>query len=397
MEKYNRQIELTKADIKINLNGNLISFKNPIGSDMNRYFIPINEFLSYLNSKLITYQGRIYITKGKSKVLLNENYIATYVGNITYLSLLNITKLFDLETIWDYDKRIIYLYSSAALIPRLVFNKKIAFIRLEDISAGGLYDNSEAMLKLRIIAGFMRQSGANFHIAWIPKFVDPTKNINNDISVDYNIQNADFLYTLEYLISKGGILGIHGYTHQNDNEISGVGSEFTETKNTDEIAIRHRINAAIKIADMLGLKYYFFESPHYESGGYQQGIIEQYFDRIFEPCVGCKSDRITVSPRNSKTLYIPTPLGYVDADDGIEGMLSRISKNKSLASLFFHPYLEFDYIKIKSGNKDKFSFDYLDNSPLKRIILAIYDKNYRFSKISELTAKNLIYYKHFLV
>lgn len=49
------------------------------------------------------------------------------------------------------------------------------------------------------------------------------------------------MYTLDYFIDRGGIIGLHGYTHQSGAEVSIDGIEFDETINNDESIIRERV------------------------------------------------------------------------------------------------------------------------------------------------------------
>lgn len=86
----------------------------------------------------------------------------------------------------------------------------------------------------------MFSAGIPFHIPWIPRFVDHKNGIDNDISKDYSMPNANFLFTMEYLLNRNGIIGLHGYTHQYGDEVSAVGTEFNDERNNDEKSIRKR-------------------------------------------------------------------------------------------------------------------------------------------------------------
>jgi predicted deacetylase len=103
---------------------------------------------------------------------------------------------------------------------------------------------------------------------------------------------------MEYLLNRNGIIGLHGYTHQYGDEVSAVGTEFSDERNNDEKSIRKRVEAAINTAKKLELPVKFFETPHYAATAFQQSIFEQYFDIIYEPFVGIWGDRIVKSPRN---------------------------------------------------------------------------------------------------
>ena len=111
---------------------------------------------------------------------------------------------------------------------------RVALIRFEDVTAGDEYLDSDNLEKFRVVADYMFSAGVPFHIAWIPRFIDPPNGIDNDISKDYSMPNANFLFTIEYLLNRNGVIGLHGYTHQYGNEVSADGTEFNEERNNDE-------------------------------------------------------------------------------------------------------------------------------------------------------------------
>jgi hypothetical protein len=272
-------------------------------------------------------------------------------------------------------------------ISNLVSNDRPALLRLEDITAGNEYIDAENLEKLQVIADYLFSINVPFHIAWIPRFIDPPNEVDNDISRDFNFQNTHFLFTLEYLLNRNGIVGLHGYTHQYGHEVSGIGTEFNKERNNDEESIRMRIDEAINTAQKLELPYSFFESPHYASTAFQQSIFEDYFNILYEDYVGIWNNNVIVSPRNHNTLYVPTPLGYVEEEESLEKMLKRINmlRNHTLASLFYHPYIELDYIILKTDATGYPLNSFDDDSPIHRICEALYNKSCSFSKVTQLS------------
>jgi hypothetical protein len=389
---YDKPLFLTKVDIKISFEGKLLKFSKPIYRNVNRYYLPLFELIKHLGGK-VNFRGRkIYLLfKKKYPICIDseiDNYKITVINKKFYFSLFDICRVLNIKSKWDYNNRCISLYWNRYKLEMNNANQlgRAALIRLEDITAGDEYMESEKLEKFRVVADYMFSSRIPFHIAWIPRFIDPRNGIDNDISRDYSMQNAHFLFTIEYLLNRNGIIGLHGYTHQYGEEVSGEGTEFNEERNTDEESIRKRIEAAIDIARRLELPAKFFESPHYASTAFQQSIYEQYFDIIYEGCIGIWGEKIVKSPRNNRTLYVPTPLGYVEGEDGTEKILNRINNisKDTLASLFYHPYIEFDFINLISGDRGYPMSSYSENSPLHRITKALFDKSCRFLKVSEL-------------
>ncbi|GFZ30765.1 hypothetical protein CSC2_12910 [Clostridium zeae] len=392
---YDKQLSLIETNLKISFERKSLKFKSPIYRDINRYFLPLLEFITQLGGESNITRGKINIQfKQKSSICINyktDDYKFTIVDDVLYLSLFDICRILNAKSRWDYNSRSISLYwnkDKSELDTRPT--GKVALIRFEDITAGDEYLNSDNLEKFRVVADFMFLAGVPFHIAWIPRFVDPPNSIDNDISKHYSMPNANFLFTIEYLLNKGGQIGLHGYTHQYGYEVSAEGTEFNEERNNDEKSIRKRVEVSINTAKTLELPFKFFESPHYASTEFQQSIFEQYFDIIYEGCVGIWGDEIVKSPRNHRTLYIPTPLSYVEGKDGTEKMLERINNldEETLASLFYHPYKDFEYITLKKGTNGYPLSQYSENSPLHQIVKALYDKKYSFSKITNLSINN---------
>lgn len=392
---YDKQLFLIKINLEISFEGKSLKFINPIYRDINRYFLPMFEFINQLGGELNITRSKINILfKEKSPICIDyeiEDYKFTVVDSVLYLSLFDICRMLNIKSRWDYNSSSISLYwdrnkhESSTSPPG-----RVALIRFEDVTAGEEYLDSDNLEKFRVVADYMFSAGVPFHIAWIPRFIDPPNGIDNDISKDYSMPNANFLFTIEYLLNRNGVIGLHGYTHQYGNEVSADGTEFNEERNNDEERVRKRVEAAINTAKKLELPAKFFESPHYAATEFQQSIFEQYFDIIYECYVGIWGEKIVKSPRNHRTLYIPTPLGYVEGKGDTENMLDRINNlgEDTLASLFYHPDIDFEYITLQSDTSGYPLSNYSENSPLHRIVKALYDKRCSFAKITDLGCDN---------
>lgn len=392
---YDKQLFLIETNLKISFEGKLLKFSGPIYRYINRYFLPVLEFISQLGGEFNIKENKIDILfKGKSPIFINyeaNDYKFTVVDGILYLSLFDICRMLNAKSKWDYDSSSILLYWDRNKYESYTRPPgRTALIRFEDVTAGDGYLDSDNLEKLRIVADYMFSTGVPFHIAWIPRFVDPPNGIDNDISKDYSMPNSNFLFTIEYLLNRNGVIGLHGYTHQHGKEVSAEGTEFNEKRNNDEKSIRKRVEAAINMAKRLELPVKFFESPHYAATQFQQSIFEQYFDVIYEDYVGIWGRKIVKSPRNHRTLYIPTPLGYIEDKDGTKKMLDRINhlSEDTLASLFYHPNIDFEYITLQNSTSGYPISNYSENSPLHQIVKALYDKRCSFAKITDLGSNN---------
>ncbi|MDP4143799.1 MAG: DUF2334 domain-containing protein [Bacillota bacterium] len=363
----------------------------------NRYIIPLKQVVEMLKGTIHMFINKALINIDGQRLVINLNskkYKSIIIKNQWYLSIIDIVNIFSMKIRWNYKNSTIKLFMRREKIEKreLIIKRKKALIRFEDFTLGNPYDDAKCLEKFRIMIDYLYCKGIPFHIAWIPRFMNPMEHIDNDIVRDYSIFNADFLFTLDYALSKNGIIGLHGYTHQFGNEISGDGTEFDDNTNNDEESIRDRIKRSINTARALGLEYKFFESPHYASNSFQQSIMEQYFKYMYEPFTGIWSDKVIRSPRNKRTIYVPTPLGYVGENDGVDDMISKINSigDEVLASLFYHPFREFKYITLGIGEDGYPTFSYSNNSNLHRIIEALQNNNYKLVKITNLKPKSSI-------
>ncbi|HUQ38587.1 MAG TPA: polysaccharide deacetylase family protein [Acidimicrobiales bacterium] len=102
-----------------------------------------------------------------------------------------------------------------------------ALVRLEDVGP----DADPA--KLRAIADYLSSKGVPFSVATYARYRDPSGFYNGGVAEDVTFkQRPEVVAALKYMISKGGKLLMHGYTHQYDvkanpyNGVSGDDFEF---------------------------------------------------------------------------------------------------------------------------------------------------------------------------
>lgn len=396
-------LNMKKESIKLNFEMKPLSLKLPIYNDSNRLYIPVSEICYLLNSPTKLTKDSAIVSINNKSVEINLQKNSYYKDNkeynlrkkaiksddILYLSLFDFTKLFNLKTDWNIETKTLSLFYNSDILPQKMENKKgkPALIRLEDITAGQRYTTSESLEKLRIIADHLYHENVPFHVAWIPRYMNPAKGIDNDPSTQFNMYNADFIFTLDYFIDRNGFIGLHGYTHQQGNEESVDGIEFNSKLNANEKSVRKRVELAINCAKKLDIPVSFFESPHYDATVSQKRIIGEYFDYIYEAYKTQREKVITkVEIQNKIIKFIPTPLDYVDGVKDIDNMINKISElpEESLASFFYHPNIEFEYINITRGKTGYPSYTYSEESPLHQLLKVFSEKNYEFKSIENL-------------
>lgn len=395
--------DMDKINVDIELNGKTQTLMLPKYIKKNRVYIPLTEVVfkndgdidnenNTLNIKTRTCS--VSIDTSKNTYIENEEQknlskpIITS-GDIQYISILDFAKIFHKRAHWHSKENKISFYdNNNELEPKEdPAKKRTALIRLEDIAPGGNYNNDDSLTKLEIVGDYLYSKNVPFHIAWVPRYVEPKNKIDIDPSKENNLFNAHFIYTLDYLMFRGGIVGIHGYTHQFGDGNSVDSIEFGNRAYTKNDQLEERVNLALKAAQDLEIPTSFFEFPHYSATHDQIRDIQKYFDYIYEP-LGGKYDgnigRFKCGSRNVK--FIPTPLDYVDGEKDVARIIRRITqlKGNDLGSFFYHPYLENNYIKVNESADGNDSIDYSEQSPLHRILKTFDDCGFGFKKIMDL-------------
>ena len=366
-----------------------------------RYYIPLSLICEKLNYDMQKSQSFLVITNNSHKIILNYNNFnkdsrqGSLRGNIIieddkpYVSISDIEEIFDLIAVFDFKN------NSISLIPNNVeksksslvsYSKKVAFLRFEDFTAGysNMVDTNQT--KIKCMTNFLYSQGIKFHIAWIPRFKVPLENIDNDLLQNNSIENVGFVNLLDYIINKGGEIGLHGYTHQSGDSNSAVGEELSKDINNTVEATRAVIENGIDTASALNIPISFYESPHYGDTKLQQSIIEEYFQILYEPYDSSKKN---IYKTDNNHLYIPTPLGYVKGPNNeMSSIIYGLNKYdpEVLRSLFYHPSTEIDFINFNIDN-NILNVNYDKNSPLQKIVRAIKDNKYTTVHVSELIDK----------
>ena len=382
--------DITDADmidsIRLTLDGNPIYFHkagaNVIFKDGRYYFDPdaIGDIFASAAANVSGFRANAEKTDALA-----------YRGKLDngYISLYEICDAYGLLAKWDRAAKTINLFSGYSRptpkdIPK---SNNTGLIRFEDIAAKGEdYSFDNELLCLRVMAEYLYSEGVIFSVAWVPRYVDPGNKYDNDLANDYSVYNAEFVFTMDYMIDRGAEIGLHGYTHQSGTRISLAGFEFSESLNNTAKATRERIEAAIASAEKLGFPVDFFEFPHYSGSEMQFKIAEEYFDTIYNhPYKLFPSKIYTVTKGERKVNYIHTTLDYLKSLDDVDNMVNKIKNigKTSLASLFYHVHFEHGFIGINVPDGKTLEINYHDTSPLHRIVNAMHATGRSFASLHD--------------
>ncbi|GIM46516.1 hypothetical protein DNHGIG_20650 [Collibacillus ludicampi] len=241
-----------------------------------------------------------------------------------------------------------------------------ALLRLEDVGPGGPYATKDQLGKLRAVFDYLSEENVPFHIALIPR---DRRLIGYETWTDVSIENPNgdsrpFIELMKYATEHGGILGMHGYTHQYGNkkrpdgfENTSIGREFDVPDAPESQTAAYaasRIEKSLHAFQAAGLTPSFWESPHYADTRIQREVFSSYMGILYEPDfldfrslkdVVYREDVNHWGNPSLGVVYIPAPLRYVQDETSIQRILNDAKKGNVLASMYFHPYLEFPYLE----------------------------------------------------
>jgi hypothetical protein len=367
-----------------------------------RYYIPLNFISEKLNYTVANSNGKLLISNDSNKILLTEDSYeknakkGSLRGNLLnynntfYVSISDIEELFDLIAVFNFENKKISLIQNDIKAPKkssIPHNKKIAMIRFEDFGCG--YSNivDKNQTKIKIISNLLYSSGMKFHVSWMPRFIVPSSNFDNDLLTKDDIINVGFVDVLDYMLNKGCEIGLHGYSHQSGNVASGTGEELSKDVNSTEAETRAVIEKGIDTANALNIPISYYESPHYRATMDQKKIISNYFQFLYEHYDYSKKDNIYKT--DDHHLFVPTPLGRISnpATD-TQRIIDKFNEGNPdvLKSFYYHPSIEIDYIDFEV-NDNKLNINYNPDSPLQRIVKTLKNDDYTPVHIDELLEK----------
>lgn len=270
---------------------------------------------------------------------------------------------------------------------------KKAIIRLEDVSVG-VYDTEDKLGKLRAIAKYLNKQGVPFQVSVIPAYKDPKNNVEISIEDTDNPQVRAFIETIKYMREMGGIIGLHGHTHQYLSEVTGFGFEFMD-KWPSPYALpgyaEQRVKKALNLMEEAGIPVDYWETPHYTASLDQYKVLGNYFGLLYEPNPREKSLKNmsswdSMGSDSQNIIFIPTPLQDVTGEKDVNKILSQLDNNDPalLASFFYHPFQEFKYMYKMLTPQGKEFYVHETDSYLHKLVNGFKERGYEFVTIYDL-------------
>ena len=233
----------------------------------------------------------------------------------------------------------------------------LAMVRIEDISP--LSD----VTSLRRIADYLQGEEVPFSISLVPFYLDPASNTAASLS-----DQPEFVDAIRYMVRKGGVIVMHGNTHQYRGETT-ADYEFWDMMHNEPLFsdsreyVRERIETGLGEMARHGLWPVTWETPHYGASQLAYSVINHYFSSAYERRQTIDlhgSDQLLpwlIYEHSSGGKIIPENLGYIPLSDQRSGPLLEAARNNlalrdGVASFFFHPFCDIAVLKeIITGMK----------------------------------------------
>ncbi len=241
--------------------------------------------------------------------------------------------------------------------------KHQALVRIEDVSPES---NPES---LRAIADFLDSKNVSFSVGLVPFYLNPTDNATVSLT-----DRPELVEAIQYMVSKGGTVILHGCTHQYRGETT-VDYEFWDEFSDQPIFedskeyVRIRIEKALDECSANDIYPLVWETPHYAASLLDYQVIDQYFSTCYE-----RRQTMDISGTDQLLPFfipaddvhnqlIPENLGYIPMENpSPEKMISDAEKNLAVrdgfASFFFHPFVDLNVLKelVKSIQELGYTF-----------------------------------------
>ncbi|GMG86784.1 DUF2334 domain-containing protein [Biformimicrobium ophioploci] len=166
---------------------------------------------------------------------------------------------------------------------------KYAMLRLEDVASLVNFSN------MRSLIDYLSRRDIPYTITAVPFYRDPNGVYNGGDPLELPMaQSESMLNSLDYALTRGGKISLHGYTHQYADEqnpysgITGDDFEFWHIPNNAVVAedsvtwASGRIQMAYSALVASGYAPFTWTTPHYQASPNAYAAVNQFFDSRYE-------------------------------------------------------------------------------------------------------------------
>ncbi len=227
-------------------------------------------------------------------------------------------------------------------------SSRYALVRIEDVNPESDPD------QLRAVADLLFSRGIPFQVSLIPIYKNPSRLVEI-----YLPDRPRVVEALQYMVSRGGSIILHGVTHQ----LHGITSDDFEfwdaltgrPPREPGNAIVQKLDLGMEECFRAGVFPIAWETPHYAASISTYELLQRFFSHVYDRRM-VADDRKTAQdlPYEIEDIYgqwvIPENLGYVsleEPDPGaiVEGAERMLCVRDSIPSFFFHPFVSTSYLK----------------------------------------------------
>jgi uncharacterized protein YdaL len=197
-----------------------------------------------------------------------------------------------------------------------------AMVRLEDVGALVSYD------AVKSLTDYLFSKSIPFSVATIPFYRDPLGAYNGGVAQEVALAQATTLKrALNYTLTRGGKIVMHGYTHQYDSianihtGVSGDDFEFWNAVNNTPVAedstawAQGRLQAGLAQLQNNGYTAFAWEAPHYQSSPLSMLAVPPLFSTTFQRAVYYTSNTPNLTASVGKDFAVGQFFPYVIKKD----------------------------------------------------------------------------------
>lgn len=229
-----------------------------------------------------------------------------------------------------------------------------ALVRIENINA------TDDPVKLRHIADYFKSANVPFSFIVVSRFTDPLAAHGPAQTIDIN-EAPEVVSALNYMKSKGGLMLMHGFTHQYDsveNPFTGATPDDVELyisrfmggsivpvstiPGESEAWVQNRIGSSLSVLRAAGLpRPRIWVTPNYQASPKAYRVLSRNFDALNERAPDAYFPYLIHRDINGNRI-IPENLGFIQPGNvSPQDIIARARKNivvrDGFASFFFHP------------------------------------------------------------
>lgn len=212
-----------------------------------------------------------------------------------------------------------------------------AMVRIEDV-----HPNIDTVYFNQLV-NYLYNNEIPFAVALIPVYKNP------DTGEEIHLADRpDFVKAIREAERKGGVVVLHGYTHQLYG-LTGVDHEFWDNRvgafpeGESVESIRTKIENGLQEVHQAGIYPVIWETPHYNASDLVHKVVAEYFQVAWERRDAPFFPYVVTYPDTGQTM-LPETLGYIRGEEHTAADLLTIAEEQQVvrdgyASFFFHLHI----------------------------------------------------------